>query len=192
MKDSYPGPVRDEPLALELHNTLYAVRGEAYDGLATDAGLASWLEAISPRLPAQARGAAASRRMDFLALRDAIREALQATVEDRPVLSRVIEAINAAAAAAPVSPVARSAGRHRLRRERRYGTDDQTDVALAVIASDAIELLTGARRDELRACRAPGCVLKFVKQHPRQQWCSIACGNRARQARHYRRTHKSG
>jgi predicted RNA-binding Zn ribbon-like protein len=37
--------------------------------------------------------------------------------------------------------------------------------------------------------RAPGCVLLYVSDHPRRQWCSNACGNRARQARHYRRTH---
>jgi hypothetical protein len=39
----------------------------------------------------------------------------------------------------------------------------------------------------LRACQAPGCVLYFVKDHPRREWCSTACGNRARAARHYRR-----
>jgi predicted RNA-binding Zn ribbon-like protein len=32
-------------------------------------------------------------------------------------------------------------------------------------------------------------VLVFLKQHPRREWCSAACGNRARQAGHYRRTH---
>lgn len=24
-----------------------------------------------------------------------------------------------------------------------------------------------------------------IKRHPRQEWCSVACGNRARAARHY-------
>jgi CGNR zinc finger len=40
---------------------------------------------------------------------------------------------------------------------------------------------------KLRACHAPGCVLYFVKSHPRRAWCSEACGNRARAARHYER-----
>ena len=36
------------------------------------------------------------------------------------------------------------------------------------------------------------CVQYFVKDHPRREWCSAACGNRARVARHYtkRRDHE--
>jgi predicted RNA-binding Zn ribbon-like protein len=41
----------------------------------------------------------------------------------------------------------------------------------------------GQLQPDLRACGAPGCVLMFVKDHPRREWCSVACGNRARQAR---------
>jgi predicted RNA-binding Zn ribbon-like protein len=60
-------------------------------------------------------------------------------------------------------------------------------VALGAVAQDAIELLTGPEATTLRACHAPGCVLYFVKTHPRREWCSEACGNRVRAARHYRR-----
>lgn len=58
---------------------------------------------------------------------------------------------------------------------------------LATITAEAVELFTGERHSRLRACYAPGCVLYFVKDHPRREWCSAACGNRARAARHYRR-----
>ena len=34
---SYPSPLREEPLAIELHNTLYAVAGASLDGLVPDA-----------------------------------------------------------------------------------------------------------------------------------------------------------
>ena len=68
---------------------------------------------------------------------------------------------------------------------------DPTDVALAALAADAIELLTGPERENLRACGAPGCVLIFLKDHPRRTWCSAACGNRARQARHYERSRRA-
>jgi len=30
-----------------------------------------------------------------------------------------------------------------------------------------------------------------VKNHPRREWCSAACGNRVRAARHYRRHRKA-
>ncbi|MFI6847287.1 CGNR zinc finger domain-containing protein [Kitasatospora sp. NPDC050467] len=38
----------------------------------------------------------------------------------------------------------------------------------------------------------PGCVLYFVKKHPRREWCSAGCGTRARAARHYERTEAAG
>jgi predicted RNA-binding Zn ribbon-like protein len=58
---------------------------------------------------------------------------------------------------------------------------------LAQVAEQAVELLGGAEAVRLRACYAPGCVLYFMKTHPRREWCSVACGNRVRAARHYQR-----
>jgi predicted RNA-binding Zn ribbon-like protein len=57
---------------------------------------------------------------------------------------------------------------------------------LSVIAGLGIDLVAGDETP-LRACYAPGCVLYFVQDHPRREWCSTACGNRVRAARHYRR-----
>jgi predicted RNA-binding Zn ribbon-like protein len=56
---------------------------------------------------------------------------------------------------------------------------------IAQVAAGIVELLSGSGADSLRACHAPGCVLYFVKTHPRREWCSVSCGNRARAARHY-------
>ena len=58
---------------------------------------------------------------------------------------------------------------------------------LAQVAEQAAELLGGQDAARLRACYAPGCVLYFIKTHPRREWCSVACGNRVRAARHYQR-----
>jgi predicted RNA-binding Zn ribbon-like protein len=187
MRTPYPGPLHDEPLAVELHNTLYAVRGELIDGLESADGLSTWLDALADRLPAPARDADPSRQPEFLALRRAVREALHAALEGKRVPAAALEVVNGAAARAPLSRLAvRTDGR--LRAETRYHAADATDVALAALAADAIELLTGPDREQLRACGAPGCVLVFLRHHPRGRWCSTACGNRARQARHYERT----
>ncbi|MET7418686.1 CGNR zinc finger domain-containing protein [Dactylosporangium sp. NPDC005555] len=61
--------------------------------------------------------------------------------------------------------------------------------AIAAIAEEAVALFAGPDRLLLRACHAPGCVLYFIRNHPRRAWCSDGCGNRARVARHYRRHH---
>jgi predicted RNA-binding Zn ribbon-like protein len=99
-----------------------------------------------------------------------------------------LEIINRASADAVRSPIAR------WRRDAPpvadvdlHGTS-RAQIVLGAFAVDAIDLLTGAHRRDLRACGAPGCVLLFLKDHPRREWCSATCGNRARQARHYART----
>jgi predicted RNA-binding Zn ribbon-like protein len=190
MPTSYEGPLRREPLAVELHNTLYASAGEAIDGIETPEDLGAWLHGITDRLPAPARDGDASRHRDFLALRTAVREALHATLEGKRVPAGVLKVLNEAAARAPVSPLAVQRADRELRLETHYHAGDATDIALAAIAADAIELLGGAGREDLRACGAPGCVLMFSKDHPRRTWCSATCGNRARQARHYERARR--
>ncbi|HEX8134886.1 MAG TPA: CGNR zinc finger domain-containing protein, partial [Actinomycetes bacterium] len=61
------------------------------------------------------------------------------------------------------------------------------DAFLADLATSAITLVGGARRDRLRRCAAPGCGRFFVASRPRQTWCRPSCGNRARLARFHQR-----
>jgi predicted RNA-binding Zn ribbon-like protein len=188
----YAGPLRDEPLAIELHNTIYAANGVGIDGLSDSAGATAWLDALAPRLP---QGGSARRRLpaldELVALRVAVREALAGAVSGEPARREALDAINAFSARTPRSPLAL----WQPRGAPLAGTDvhgaTRADVILAALAAGAIDLLTGPRRADLRACGAPGCVLMFVKDHPRREWCSNACGNRARQARHYRRARGS-
>lgn len=63
---------------------------------------------------------------------------------------------------------------------------------LSHIAEEAVRLFAGPGRTGLRACQGPRCVLYFVRSHPRREWCSADCGNRARVARHYRRHRGAG
>jgi predicted RNA-binding Zn ribbon-like protein len=184
---TYSGPIRGEPLAVELHNTLYAVGRQVIDGLETVDGLSAWLAAIADRLPDRARDADPSRHQDFLDLREAVREALHANLDGRRISRQALRVINDFAAGAPVSPRAVEGPEGRLRVEAHRRDADPTDVALATVAADAIELVAGSGLEELRACRAPNCVLMFIRDNPRRRWCSAACGNRARQARHYER-----
>src|SRR5262249_37563443 len=105
---TYPGPLRDEPVAIELHNTVYAAGGELRDGLADPASADAFVRAIAPRLttaglPAGEGPSAA----DLVALRDAVRSALRATVAGDLPERDALDAINAAAARAPLSPRAR-------------------------------------------------------------------------------------
>ena len=160
-------------LALELHNTLHA----SGDDLDDPRG---WLATLE--LPA-VRGKGPSGDQ-LRALREVVRSALHAKVDNALPSRRTLDALNATTARAPSAPAVR---RHkgRLIATRDYHGAGRADVVLAAFAADALALITGDV--ELRACGAPGCVLLFVKDHPRRAWCSDSCGNRARQARHYAR-----
>jgi predicted RNA-binding Zn ribbon-like protein len=189
---SYPGPLRDQPLAIELHNTLYADGGELHDGLAGRGAAGAFVAALGDRLPAHLPPGAPPPADRLRALRTAVREALEASADGRPHDRAAIAAIDAAARAAPASPaVALDAGGRPVAAVDHHGAS-RADVVLAAFAASAIELVTGAVRGELRACGAPGCVLLYLADDPRRRWCSNACGNRARQARHYRRVRGGG
>lgn len=193
--DSYP--FRDEPLAVELANTVYAVRGVPVDGLGDADQLAAWLAANADQL-----GTAGTRRPRrrqalsgddvaiFRTLRGAIRhlfDAVLAAEAPSPAAIRVLNEIRA-----------RGPGYERLvwpaggepTAEPVIAAASFADTAAAAVAVDAISLLAGPRQERLRRCGAPGCVLFFVKDHPRRAWCSAACGNRARLAR-FRQRHRA-
>ena len=186
---SYRGPLRDEPIAVELHNTVYASASGRCDGLAEPASAQAFLAAIAPRLPADLPAGVEPAASALAALRDAVRAALGAALDGELPPAAALALINRAAAAAPAYVQARAdAAGVALRPVTAYHDASRAQVVLAAFAADAIALLSGPRRAELRACGAPRCVLVYLKDHPRRQWCSNACGNRARQARHYERT----
>jgi predicted RNA-binding Zn ribbon-like protein len=129
----------------------------------------------------------------FRELRDALRRlAAEVVSDDRPAaavpmdVTAAVEVVNRACASAPTwSELVWSPTPGRVSRS----AHDSQEAELASIAEDAVDLFTGPRRTDLRACHGPGCVLYFLRDHPRREWCSAGCGNRARVARHYQRHH---
>jgi predicted RNA-binding Zn ribbon-like protein len=177
-----------EPLPVELANTVYARRGVLYDGLTTPQDLTTWLAAhrghFQPTLDLHAAG----QHLDQVrALRDALRELVAAVVEGEPPADAAIATLNRLSRQAPTALQLDWSPDGQPSLAVQPASPDPGAVALAELARAGIGLLGGPDRQRLRACRAPGCVLFYVKQHPRREWCSTACGNRARAARHYYR-----
>lgn len=191
MSVPYRGPLRDEPLAVELHNTLYVDRGEPIDGLDVLASAEAWLTGVADRLPAGGRGGG-PKRTDLVDLRQIVRDALRAVVDGTIPSAASIEGLNRHSARAPRARVAAWHADSPPVGEWDFGRASRADVVLSAIAADAIQLVTGPDAANVRICGAPGCVLMFVKGHARREWCSGSCGNRARQARHYRRVRERG
>ncbi|MFF4902640.1 CGNR zinc finger domain-containing protein [Streptomyces sp. NPDC001068] len=199
-------PLMGEPLPVELMNTIWADRHGRYDALRDPGGVEAWLSSVCPRtdlMTADDLDGLAAADLDrlgdrLISLRDALRGlAAEVTQEPRPEaaseipdLSTAVHVLNEAAGRTPHWPVlCWSPGAEPSR--RRYTSGEAASAVLSAIAEEAVIFFSQDSRHQLRACLAPSCVLYFLKNHPRREWCSTSCGNRARSARHYQRHHRS-
>ena len=184
-----------EPAPVRLMNTIWADTRGVHDELTSPVALAEWLAAVTDYDRSELGGTSQRELAEALLLRDSLRRlAAHSTGDERPGaqspvtdLDEAVAAVNAALADSPHTELALRDGRLQATRPRRASAARS---ALAQLGQDAVELLTGPAAVKLRACNAPGCVLYFVKTHPRREWCSEGCGNRVRAARHYQRTRK--
>ncbi|GAA4634893.1 CGNR zinc finger domain-containing protein [Actinoallomurus vinaceus] len=195
----------NELLALELTRTIRMTQDGPADTIATPEGLATWIREHAPELSDDLRQeepvADEDLRRRVVAVRSAVRALFaRAVAPSRPSAADAgrlpdpddaLALLNEVAALAPVTPrLDWPVGEAPLVRQV-PSAPDPGDRLLAALARAAIGLLGGPLRAQLRTCLAPRCVLYFVKEHGRQEWCSTACGNRARAARHYER-HRAG
>jgi predicted RNA-binding Zn ribbon-like protein len=191
-------PLLGEPLAVELMNTVWADRDGIHDGLADRNGVAEWIVGVGDRfadldldsLVVSSRLAAEYRR-----LRDALRTLAALATDDHrdhaPTPADRELAIATVNRACRYGRTWSQLSWPAAERPHRTVVSNRTPAgnALSLIAEQAVMLLAGADRPRLRACPGPGCRLYFVRRHPRREWCSPQCGNRARVGRHYYRHH---
>jgi len=178
----------DEPVPVRLMNTIWAETSGVHDDLRSPADLDAWLDAVGiDRLGTQATPEELAMTR---ALRDAARrlvayvtgDSRQAAASATTDVHEALAAINAAVRELPTRQLELRDGR--LEPAAR-APGSRVVAGIAGVADSAVDLFTGGAAGRLRACYAPGCVLYFVMTHPRREWCSVACGNRARAARHY-------
>jgi predicted RNA-binding Zn ribbon-like protein len=179
----------DEPGIVRLLDTIWADRDGPHDDFATPAHATVWLGRVGY---AELTGLTSKHTSDLRDLRDALRRlaahrtgdpreraASPITVDDAV---RLVNAIAGAPAAGPQLAISGPASFERVSQRKPQVAD-----VLQVLAREGVEALTPPDGLPLRACLAPSCVLYYVQDHPRRAWCSAACGNRARAARHYAR-----
>ena len=179
-----------EPVPVRLMSTIWADTDGIHDDLRTQADVDQWLDAVG--LDRAGAHATEDELTAARALRDAVRrlaghltqDSWAAAASAMSDLAAALVQVNQAAAKLPSPRLALRDGR--LEADTAAGPSPVT-AAVAQVAGQAIELLGGADGAQLRACYAHSCVLYFVKTHPRREWCSVACGNRVRAARHYQR-----
>jgi len=155
-----------------LATTGRAFSADPVDRLATPARLVDWLEhcELTPARPPDEDDLRRARE-----LRETLRRLALATVDGRPAPADAAEAL-ATLLAAHDDPI-------RLRVGDRLRRDPPATVAeaLARIARQAAEHLTGADRHALKVCPESDCRGVFVDPPGRRRWCpSPACASRGR------------
>ncbi len=178
-------------LALDFLNTRRTVRGQRVDQLGTGQCVARWLgeagldAGVAPlHLPrARVLWAEAHR------LRDAIHTAVHAHRAGTPPPPESLHAINRVldTSRMGVALVSGAAGLEIT--EVELGREALTP--LAPVARAAAALLAQADPARIRQCHSERCILWFLdtSKNGRRRWCSMArCGNRAKVAKHYRKS----
>lgn len=162
------------PPAVDLANTV--VPG-LVDLLTTPEQLSRFIAIERGRIPGVE--AADGRLPQVREIRDTVRQLLASAAEGKPLPPLCVAQINQWSANSPTYPLLEDGivlNRHASR--------DPFHVFAGAVAHSAIQLAGDPHGSGLRICSAPGCGMFYLRTHPRQQWCSPACGNRARVARH--------
>lgn len=138
----------------------------------------AWLRDVGLRAELSDDGAESLRL-----LRAAVDRLLRAAASGEQPPPDALDELNDRSAAAAASPQLNwpADGRPRMWLSTPAGGDA---AVLGAIARSAIDLLSGPDRSRLRVCEAHSCDRIFLATTPRRRWCSAACGNRVRVARH--------
>jgi len=188
--ESTPPPASgaEQHLALDFANSALALPGGQFlDFLGTPADANRWLAERD-----LAPGDADLQEMclgQLRSLREQIRALFASRVRGLPALPAALSAVNDALTRVPTAALLHWDEKTGPYRAAPHPTTAIVDHALATLAADAADLLTGPDAERLTACGSPPCN-RYLLRHGRRHWCSTRCGDRARAARAYaRRTH---
>ncbi|MGW4232472.1 CGNR zinc finger domain-containing protein [Streptomyces sp. NPDC004980] len=192
MEEPAPRPAQgeEEHLSLALANSVIALPGgHTADFLGTPARANQWLtqHGLAP-VDAGLQEFCATR---LRALREQIRALFTSRTAGLPARPAAVAAINDAMTRVPTAPLLQWDEKSGPYRATPHPTSAIVDHALATLAADAADLLTGPEAERLTACGSPPCNRYLIRQG-RRHWCSTRCGDRARAARAYARRTRPG
>ncbi|MGW1148906.1 CGNR zinc finger domain-containing protein [Streptomyces sp. NPDC002454] len=190
-------------LTLDLALTLrHDGRGGVADDLTVPTDLTAWVRqrstVFATGLDAVRYTADPANLQEVRSLRSAVRALFARAVRPAPpsradahrlpTVPQALAVLNAAARRVPVVPVlAWPEGAAPALDAAPAARAVAGDLLITSLAGAAGAFLTGPDAERLRVCPGPRCVRYFLKEHPRQGWCTPSCGNRARVARHHER-----
>lgn len=180
-----PAPGEEEYVALAFVNSAVALPGgHSMDFLATPEATNRWLteHGLAPADAGVQEMCAAQLR----SLREHIGSLCAARVAGLPALPMAVSAVNDALSKAPTAALLYWDEKNGPYRAAPCPTDQILGRALAALAANAADLLTGPDAERLTRCGSTPC-RRYLLRHGRRHWCSTRCGDRARAARAYAR-----
>lgn len=180
-----PAPGAEEYVAIDFVNSAIALPGGQFiDLLGTPATANRWLteHGLAPPDAGVREMCAAQLR----SLREHIRALFASQVAGLPALPTALSAVNDALSKAPSAALLQWDDKNGPYRAVPCPTNEILDHALAALAANTADFLTGPDADRLTACGSTPCN-RYLLRHGRRHWCSTRCGDRARAARAYAR-----
>ncbi|MGW4797826.1 CGNR zinc finger domain-containing protein [Nonomuraea sp. NPDC004297] len=180
-----PAPGAGAHLALDFVNSAIALPGGQFiDLLGTPEATNQWLteRGLAPADAGVQEMCAAQLR----SLREHLRGLFAARVAGLPALPAALSAVNDALSGAPTAALLYWDEKNGPYRAAPCPTNEILDRALASLAANAADLLTGPDAERLTACGSTPCN-RYLLRHGRRHWCSTRCGDRVRAARAYAR-----
>ncbi|MFF3337000.1 CGNR zinc finger domain-containing protein [Streptomyces sp. NPDC002888] len=185
-----PAPGEEQYLALAFVNSTIALPGGQFiDFLGTPETASRWLaeRGLAP-LDAGLREMCTAQ---LRSLREQIRALFASRVTALAALPAALSAVNDAMTKVPTASLLQWDEKTGPYRAAPHPTTQIVDHALATLAANAADLLTGPDAERLTACGSPPCT-RYLLRHGRRHWCSTRCGDRARAARAYARRTRPG
>jgi predicted RNA-binding Zn ribbon-like protein len=167
--------------ALDFLATFAHRHHQGVERLREPADLDTWLWAAG--LPAS-RTASTSDLEDARGLREAIERLARASMRGAAGDDKLIARVNEWARRSQLAP--QLDGKF----HRHWSSTDPVGGALAVIAREAVELLSGPERELIRECAAATCSRLYLDRSRgrRRRWCEMErCGSRAKMSGYRRR-----
>ncbi|WP_052669784.1 CGNR zinc finger domain-containing protein [Nitriliruptor alkaliphilus] len=177
-----PAPGEDAYRSLAFADSVATLPGgQWYDLLGTPESAMRWLSSHELRAPDVRLYEVCAARMRTL--RDHVRVLFAAHIDGAAPPEAAVTALNDALTSVPTAALLVWDATNGPRRVQAHPTDQAVNHALAVLAADAAQLLTGPDSGRLARCEALPCDRFLVRTHGRRQWCSTRCGDRVRAAR---------
>ena len=181
-----PAPGADRYPALDFANTALTMPGGVrLDLLGSPESATAWLVGRRLAPPDAVLMELCAGRLRTL--RDQLRQLIAAGIDGGPAPLPALDAVNEALVLAPAVDLLGWDETRGVHRVQAHPADRIAEHAMARIAADAADLLTGEDAAKLAGCGAGDCSRFLLRTHASRHWCSVRCGDRVRAARSYAR-----